>query len=461
MNQVAETQIKKEPVNGPNANIGFATLVALVIANMIGAGVFSSSGFSMAALGNPSRIMLAWAICGAWAMCGAIAYGALAARLPLSGGEYLFLSRLVHPSVGFLAGWISLIAGFTAPIAVAAKAAARYGLPTGWDTVSQNLAASALIAIVAATLWLGISIGSRIQNLVVIVKLCLLAAVAVWALVFAPATVWQGAALPDQNPSTLPSDFSSWMVLVGSMSWIALSYTGFNAAVYVAGSASNARKSVPRAMIIATALVTVFYLVLNYIFVFAPQPELIAGKPEVAAIAAQSVGGDRLENLVRISVTLSMISSVFAMLLAGPRVYQRMAADGVMPKIFLEGGGSPKAALLLQATLSIVAVFIAGLLGLMEYLGLTLSACGALTILSLLWVGRKYPEMKRLSWLELTATLCYLAMTAALIAASYWEQTDKFYAMAVTFAVGLVVYIAAKSSSSQSPTHQIHGTTDG
>lgn len=439
----------KQAEEDKRGTLGLGTLVALVIANMIGAGLFTSSGYSIAMLGNPDRVMFAWCICGVWAICGAIAYGALAARLPLSGGEYLFLSRLVHPSVGFIAGWISLIAGFTAPIAVAAKAAAEYGLPAIENPLVQNLAASALILIVAATLWAGVRCGARAQNMIVLLKLALLILFAAWTFSFAPADVWQGSVLRDREPSMLPSNLDGWFVLVASMSWIALSYTGFNAAVYVAGSATNARRNVPKAMILATLLVTIFYLALNYIFVYAPQAEMIAGEKDVAAIAAAAIGGDRLENLMRTIVTFAMISSVFAMLLAGPRVYQRMADDGVMPSIFRDTGSSPKAALFFQAALSIIAVFAGSLLALMEYLGVTLSACGALTTLALLWAKSKMPELKRLAPWELAATIVYLLITAGIIAATYSERTNNFYAMLVTFFAGLVVYLAARLYAGQ------------
>lgn len=432
------------------SKLGLVTLIALVIANMIGAGLFTSSGYSLAMLGNPDRVMFAWCVCGVWAICGAVAYGALAARLPLSGGEYLFLSRLVHPSVGFIAGWISLIAGFTAPIAVAAKAAVEYGLPAVESSMLQNLAASTIVLVVAATLWAGISFGARAQNVIVLVKLSLLMLFAAWTFMLAPAEIWQGAVLADRDSSMLPPTRDGWFVLVASMSWIALSYTGFNAAVYVAGTADNPRRNVPRAMLVATVLVTAFYLALNYIFVYAPNPELIAGEKDVAAIAAQAIGGGNLETLMRIIVTFAMISSVFAMLLAGPRVYQRMADDGVMPAIFRDAGGSPKAALFFQAALSIIAVFAGSLLALMEYLGVTLSACGALTTLALLWAKSKMPELKRLTAWELVATIVYLLITAAIIAATYRERTDNFFAMVVTFVAGFVVYLAANFFTSQS-----------
>ncbi len=426
-----------------HSTLGLATLSALVVANMVGAGVFTSSGFSLGTLGHPGRVMLAWWLCGLWAICGAIAYGALARRLPLSGGEYLFLSRLVHPSVGFLAGWISLVAGFTAPIAVAAKGAAIYGLNSSAED-DARLQPIAVALIVAATLahTIGISLGVGLQNGIVAAKLVLLAVVIVWAFFFTSADVWQGGALAAGPASWWPEDLSAWTVLVGSMSWIALSYTGFNAAIYVAGQSRDARNTVPRAMIVATVVVMILYLLLNTIFVYAPTPDAIANQEKVASIAATVIGGEKLAWLVRITIVLSMTSSVFAMLLAGPRVYQKMAEDGVMPKIF--GGSStvPRLATLSQAALSIVAVFMADLLQLMKYLGLTLSACGALAVLSLWWVRKKLPDAQPLRWWETASMVVYLAITACILAASRTTHSDEFRAMLITFALGALVYAA-------------------
>jgi amino acid transporter/tRNA A-37 threonylcarbamoyl transferase component Bud32 len=421
--------------------LGLMTLSALVVANMIGAGVFTSSGFSLQALGNPGRVMLAWWLCGAWAIAGAIAYGALAQRLPLSGGEYLFLSRLVHPAVGFLAGWISVVAGFTAPIAVAAQGAAIYALG---DVESGDwkltLVAEGVILSAALCHLVGLSIGAGIQNAIVAAKLLLLVVIIAWAFLFSSSDVWQGGALAGQSPQWWPEDGSAWTVLVGSMSWIALSYTGFNAAIYVAGQAHQPRRTVPQSMIVSTLLVTVIYLLLNYVFVYAPAPETIAGQNNVAAIAATAVGGAPLRGLVRVTICLAMASSVFAMLLAGPRVYQKMAEDGVMPRLFRSQAGSPRWATVVQAGLSMVAVLLADLLQLMKYLGLTLSACGALAVLSLWWARRRIPQAAPLRWWETLAMVIYLSITAAILWASRETHADEFMAMLLTFALGGAVY---------------------
>jgi APA family basic amino acid/polyamine antiporter len=382
--------------------------------------------------------MLAWWLCGVWAITGAIAYGSLVSRLPMSGGEYLFLSRFVHPSVGFLAGWISVVAGFTAPIAVTAHAAAIFGAAEVGD-LNQRLIAAALIVVAAACYLLGVTLGARVQNTAVALKLILLLGIVAFA--FTTRFEWQGGvALANREMHWWPESGEAWTVLLGSMSWVALSYTGFNAAVYVAGEAKNAERTVPLAMIVATCLVTVLYLLLNYIFVYAVDPALIANQERVASIVGREIGGVGFENVIRVTITLAMVTSVFSMLLAGPRVYQKMAEDGVMPRVFESAGGPPRLATVVQAGLSIAAVFLTDLLQLMKYLGLTLSACGALAVLSLWWMRKYLPNASPLRWWETLALTVYLAITFAILYASRTTHAPEFSAMLWTFAVGCVLY---------------------
>lgn len=432
-NSPAETKSQGENV------LGLSTLVALVVANMVGAGVFTASGYALAALGTPGRVMLAWVACAIWALAGAIAYGSLARRLPESGGEYLFLARLVHPSIGFLAGWISVVAGFTMPIATAGLTAVLYAFPMIENgSLSQIYLASGLIVLVSLAHLVGVRVGTGIQNGIVGLKFLLLAAFVLWAMLGTDAELWQGSI---KEGSLIPADRGQWVVLFGSMSWIALSYTGFNAAVYVAGDAKQARSKVPLAMVIATLIVTALYLALNTVFLFAPPKDAIVGQPAVATIAAGALNQRGIERLLQVGIVLSMVSSVFAMLLAGPRVYAKMAEDGVMPRVFsVTSGAVPIWATVAQVLLCLIAVFRADLLQLMTFLGLTLSACGALALTALFWVQRKLPDAKPLSWWELLSLIIHLGITVLILVAATQERPMEFYAMLITFGSGILVY---------------------
>ena len=366
----------------PAGGLGVTTLTCLVVANMIGAGIFTTSGFALADLGTPGRVMLAWLIGGCVAICGALSYGALARRLTESGGEYLFLSRAIHPLVGFVAGWVSLIAGFTGAIAFAAMAFESYVLPNDvrpdW-LPADALAVLAVICAGAAHGW-RLRVGAIGQNLAVVFKLLLIGVLIAYAVTKLPTHAWQ--VTGTSGPTVSPPPFS--IAAFGmTLMWISLSYSGFNAAVYVAGEARDAEYTVPRSMLIGTLVVTGIYLVLNAIFVYAAPADAIAGQQDVARRAALALGGEPLALTVRAIVAIALLTSVSSMIMAGPRVYAKMSADGLFPELFQIRDEVPVAAIALQTVLSIAVILVAGLPAMLSFLGFTLSVSAALTVASL------------------------------------------------------------------------------
>ena len=443
--------------------LGLTTLSMLVVAAMIGFGVFTSSGFALAELGNPRRVLLAWLLCGVWALAGAVAYGALIKRIPLSGGEYLFLSRLMHPSVGFLAGWISLVAGFTAPIAAASKAVVAYGFPSVSSPLTANGIATLIIVVACLCNAAHLGVGAIAQNSIVVIKLIFIACLLAWAFLVSPSQAWQGGPLPGRDTGMVPSNSQAWITLWASMSWIALSYTGFNAAVYVAGESRSAQRNVPRAMIWATLLVTVIYLLLNIIFVGAPRAEDVvatdASKAAIAAAATRALGGTPMETLTRAIIALAVLSSVFGMLLAGPRVYVQMARDGVMPRFLKSISEVSGWAVIMQAGLSIAVVWLASLNEIIGYLGMTLSACSALAVAAI-WRLNRSPESQAatranpVNLLEHGAALLYISGTLVMLAAVLiqGQRTNELIAVTATFVVGLLLHFTWRQrSEKQSP----------
>ena len=366
-------------------DLGIGTLISLVMASMIGAGVFTTSGFALADVGTPQRVLAAWLIGGGVAVCGALSYGALAQRITLSGGEYVFLSRVIHPVAGFLAGWVSLLAGFTGAIAFAATVFEVYVMP---DTIRPSWLPADSLAI-ALVVVCGLAHGLQKQqgtvshNIVVVLKLVLLIAFLGYAAFTFSSDEWQGLS---PSASTVPPFSLSAFAL--TIMWVSLSYSGFNAAVYVAGEARDAATNVPRAMVLATVLVTVLYLALNTVFVYAPIPATIIGKHDVAAHAAAVLGGWWLEVGVRAIIALALVSSVSAMVLSGPRVYAQMAHDGVLPRGLRMHGDVPHAAVVLQVGLACVVILLAGLQELLSYLGFILSISAAATVASLFVLHR-------------------------------------------------------------------------
>ena len=415
--------------------LGFTTLVCLIIANMIGAGVYTTSGFALSDLGSADRVMAAWVVGGVIALCGALSYAGLVRHITESGGEYLFLSRLIHPLAGFIAGWVSLLAGFTGAIAFAARAFETYAFPTRPDWLPNGVAAAGMVLVAALLHGFKVQTGALAQNIVVFLKVTLL----IGFLAFA-ATVAMSQGAGPAPPPAMPFSIS---VFAGSLVWISLSYSGFNAAVYVAGEAKDAQRNAPKALWVGTLIVTVLYVALNAAFVYLPPFEAVAGREDVAAAAAQSIGGAPLVLAIRFVIVVSLITSVFSLVMAGPRVYARMADDGVFPAFFRFGaGGAPTAAIMAQAALAIMLIALSDLRGLLSYLGFTLSVSGALTVASLFLIAKRQGRAAVAVWGYPFTPAFYVAATLILAAIAGRRSPIELLTMVITLVSGSIVYYA-------------------
>ncbi len=360
--------------------LGLPSSGALIVGNMIGAGVFTTSGYALADLGRPEVVLLAWLVGGALALCGALSYGALARRIPESGGEYTYLSRIVHPLAGFLAGWVSLLAGFTAPIAAAALALQAYLA----DAFEMGLRPEWLgtLAILIAAVMHGSRLreGVLLQNLAVGLKLVLIAALVGAGVAWLPS----GGVPPRGHPG--PVEIGAFAV---TLVWISSAYSGWNAAVYVAGEVRDPERNLGRSLWLATGTVTVIYLSLNWVFLYSAPPAVLAGRPDIAAAAAEALGGTGLRRAVSALVALALFTSISTMVMAGPRVYARMAEDGLLPRLFGEGADVPRAAIAFQAVLAIGVVWMSGLRALLSYIGFTLGLSAAATVAAVFVLRRR------------------------------------------------------------------------
>ena len=420
---------------------GFWTLTFLVIANMIGAGVFTTSGFALQDLGSPHLVVLAWAVGGAIAVTGAISYGLLVRAMPESGGEYLFLSRAAHPILGFIAGWVSLIAGFSGAIAFAATALEGYVVPERTRPPWLPAGSIAIAVIVLAGGFHGLRprVGAMAQNTVVLLKLGLLTAVLIFAATTLSSDRWRG--LPAEQAQ------ASWSLagaFAGSLVWISLSYSGFNAAVYVAGEVESARRTVPRSLVAGTAIVLLLYVLLNAVFVYSAPPERIQGMEDVAAIAAESLGGTYFAVFVRGTIVACLLTSVFSMMMAAPRVYAKMADDGLMPAPLRFQGDTPRGATVLQVVLAVLFVLVSTLRGLLSYLGLTLSLSAACSVLCLF-----LPAVRTKPWMHPIhlAPAMYITCTIVSAVIMTFFEPWQLLGTVLTFSVGGLAYALMRGSA--------------
>jgi len=417
--------------------IGLASAVVLVIANMLGTGVFTTSGFSLADLHDPVVVLAAWAVGGVLALCGALSYGALARQIPRSGGEYTFLAETVHPLAGFLAGWVSLFAGFTAPIAAAAIGLQAYlGTAFGTAVRPEWIGTSAIVA-AAAMHAVRVERGLALQNAAVAIKL-----VSIGLFVgFGAYTLGAGAGTPVPAPATAGSfEVGAFAV---TLVWISFAYSGWNAAVYVGGEVTDPDRNLPRSLLFGTLIVSALYLALNAVFVFAAPVADLAGRPDVGAVAAEALGGTAARRALSALVALALFTSISSMVMTGPRVYLRMAEDGLFPRIF-RAGDVPTDAVALQAALAIAVVWSTGLAQLLSYIGFMLGVSAIATVLglvSLRWrAGAVRVPIPGYPWVQLV----YVAGTAWASWFLVARRPDEALVGLITLLLGLPAYAAMR-----------------
>lgn len=449
------------PTNRHKA-IGLISLVCLIIGNMIGAGVYISSSYALGALGDARLVMFAWLIGGLHAMCGAVAYASLARRVRLSGGEYSFLARFVHPAVGLMAGWISLTAGFAAPVAAAALILGEYILGVSEPTTDARWIATVWIVACGFFHCINLRTGSWVNNGIVALKLIgflIFAGVCVWFLTQGngPAnevSAWDAAKL---EGSFLPKllEPSIWMILVVQLFFISLSYTGYNASIYIADEVGSSvddastnnepAREVWQSMILACGLVILIYLGLNALFLACNTSErIISGGDYFVSDVAYRVGGEWLRWVMRATIALSSATSVLAMMATGPRVMAQMARDGWLPASLCPSQDTPRLAIVLQGIASAAIVWLATVKELIDYLGLTLTACGAVAT-STLWIA--YREMNRIRpvrWWEHAALLLYILGAIVLLFAAVQIRPTQFWLGVATFALGGALYAISR-----------------
>ncbi len=376
--------MSKPAAGGAHRSLGLASGIALVVANMVGAGVFTTSGYALAGLSR-SAVLWAWLVGGVLATCGALCYGALGRRYPHSGGEYELLRRTVHPLAGFLAGWVSLFAGFSAPIASAASGLGHYlGTALGLEFATPDESlwftrwVGTLAILLAGSLHLGgVRLGTRVQDLSVLVKLLLIGGLIVFG-----AFVILGRD-PASAPLPVEEGTFSWPAFGVTCVYVSFAYSGWNAAVYIAGEVRDAERLLPRILLGGTLLVAAVYVALNAVFVWSAPVEELAGKAEVGLLSARALGGQTFGLAVAAVVVLALFTSVLAMTMIGPRVYRRMAEDGVFPGVFARGGAAHRPAVLLQVALALLFLWIGELQDLIQYVGYTLSLSTAAAVLGL------------------------------------------------------------------------------
>jgi APA family basic amino acid/polyamine antiporter len=371
------------------SHAGAFAATALVVASMVGVGVFTSLGFQLFDLNSAPQILFLWALGGVIALCGAFCYAEVAALLPKSGGEYHFLRSIYHPSLGFMAGMLSAFAGFSAPTAITALAFGEY-LHKAVEGIPVPHAAAAVILLGTAAHSVSTKTSARVQVGATGLKLLLILIfiAAAWTMEGKGDIRWQVDPAVDWRAVLTPG-------FAVALLYVTYSYTGWNAAVYGLEEWKDPQKTVRRALLWGTVLVAVLYVGLNASFLHSSPVAELKGQEAVGHIAATSLFGDEAARMVSGLFAVGLFASASALLWAGPRVLGAMGRNMRSLSFFAPRKDVPHLALLFQMAVALVLVYAAGLRDLMEatQIGLTLST--SLVVAGSVVMRIRSPELPR------------------------------------------------------------------
>lgn len=414
--------------------------MCIVVADMIGTGIFTSLGFQVGGLPSGFAIMVLWAVGGVCALCGALSYAELGAALPRSGGEYHLLSTIYHPAVGFLAGWISATVGFAAPVALAAMAFGKYfaGVVPGTNPLVLSLAAVWLTTLV---LLRDVRLRSGFQNAATLLKVVLI-------LVIIGAGFFVTAAEP---VSFLPASGDGRMIgsapFAISLVYVMYAYSGWNASIYIAGEMRNPGRDIPRSVGLGTLLVVLLYLGVNAAFLRSTPLAEMVGKEQVALVAGAHLFGNAGTKVMAGLICAGLVSTISAMMWIGPRVTMAMGED-LRPLRWLAGksaAGLPVRAMLVQFGIVNVLLLTSTFEKVVTYVQFSLQVCAFLTVLGVMVLRHTQPGLARpyRTWGYPVTPLVFLAISAWMLVHIWRSHPWESLGGLATMALGLGIYFLA------------------
>lgn len=437
--------------------------ISMVIANMVGTGVFTSLGFQVLPYPNgipdAFAILMLWLVGGIIALCGATVYAEVASTLKESGGEYVFLSRLYHRSLGFVSGWVSLIVGFGSAICLAALAMGKYSAPalgidpdSYWMILGTEFPVYKLVSVFAVILvslihFTGVRSGGFAQNILTGFKILLI--------VFFCLSPFFVSDFHSSGISFAPTensfDFIFSLPFAGSLVWVMLAYSGWNASAYIAGNLENPKKNLPFSLLTGTLVVMLLYIALNTVFMYVANFDQLAGKLEVGNEVSGILFGASFTKIFSAVFSVALLSTMSAMVIAGPRVYEQMGNDySIFKSLAKKGkGGTPVYAILLQAFIAIVLIIYSSFTDMVEFISVTLMIFSSLTVAGIFILRRKNAAGN-----DIVRAFAYPVTPVIFLAASLWmifyfvsrSPVSLLYTL-ITLVSGFIIYFVAESLS--------------
>lgn len=410
--------------------------ITIVIANMIGTGVFTSLGYQVGPIPSGFSILLLWALGGAVALCGAFTYAEIAASFKRSGGEYYYLGQIFHPALGFASGWISLLVGFAGAISAVAIAIGEYahellGVPV-------RVIAVVAIVLVSAIHWFGVKAGGLAQNILTSLKLGL-----IFVFCVAPFFV---SGVDFSSVSFLPQSVDGDLILSSgfaiSLVYVVYAYSGWNAAAYITGNLENPEKNLPRSLIIGTLVVVTVYLLLNGTFLYVANFTELDGKNDIGNVVAFKLFGPTIGAVFAGLFSTALLSTLSAMTIAGPRVLEAMGEDYPKLKTFSATNRyeMPYLSIIVQGGWSIFLVIVSDFKQIIQYISVSLSVFAMLTVIGVFFVRKRFPDSSYKLPLYPFPPIFFIAVTCWMIYFEFTKNPAVILYSAGTILSGLLVY---------------------
>jgi APA family basic amino acid/polyamine antiporter len=429
----------------PARRVGFVTACSIVIANIIGTGIFTSLGFQLADIQSGFALLMLWIVGGLAALCGALCYGELSAALPRSGGEYHFLSQIYHPALGFMAGFISATVGFAAPIALAAMAFGKY-LQGALDLGSPVFFSFAVAWIVTLFHLKNLRIGSAFQNVFTALKLLLIGALIVAGFFVQPKQPIDFLPASGDVASIFGASFAVALV------YVMYSYSGWNAAAYITGEIKEPQKNVPRSLLAGTSVVIVIYVLLNAIFLATTPVQELKGQLEVALIAGKHIFGEDGGRVAGAVICLGLVAAISSMTWIGSRVTMSMGEDHGLLRWFGRKTlhGIPTNAIVLQFFVVNLLLLTRSFESVVQYTQFSLLLCSLFTVLGVIVLRTTRPELPRpyRVWAyPLPPVIFTIITTWMMFYLLRWKTIESMAGLATAFAGVLLYFCTAKRTS--------------
>ena len=437
----------------PTQRISGLTATSIVVANMIGVGIFTSLGFQVGDLPSGFAILMLWLVGGVCALCGALCYAELATALPRSGGEYHFLGRIFHPSLGFMAGWISATAGFAAPVALYAMAFGTYltGVVPGVPPLLGSLAVVWLTTpfLLGDAKWV-----SAFQNASTLLKVALVLGV-----------ICVGCFAGNSQPVSFMPQTGDGKLIVSApfavcLVYVMFAYSGWNASTYIVGEVRNPARVIPLSVGLGTLLVMGLYLAVNAVFLHSTPMAEMKAMPDKVAVALTvgphlfGVAGTRIMAGL---ICVGLISTISAMMWIGPRVMVVMGEDlkGLGWLAGLNRRGTPARATVAQFVLVNLFLLTSSFDQVVTCAMFILQLCSFLTVLGVFVLRHRQPDLPRpyRTWGCPVTPLVFLAVSAWMLCHLLYSKPLESLVGLGTAAIGLILYLlSAKNPAASVPT---------